>query len=55
MVDDYFCKFLTQGGADFWSQLGDFLSDSQLLDARLTVEEQIGSLNQTLDNFESDY
>jgi hypothetical protein len=43
LVDDLFRKFLTQGGADFWSQLGDFLTDSQLLHTRLT---EVRSLNQ---------
>jgi hypothetical protein len=42
MVDGHFRKFLTQGGTDFVSQLGDFLSDSQLLHVHLTEEEQIG-------------
>jgi hypothetical protein len=50
-VDDLFRKFLTQGGADFWSQLGDFLNDSQLLHARLS---DIRPVNQELDDFEDD-
>jgi hypothetical protein len=50
-VDDLFRKFLTQGGADFWSQLGDFLNDSQLLHARLS---EMRPMNQELDDFEDD-
>jgi hypothetical protein len=36
----------------FGSQLGDFLNDSQLLHTHLT-EEQIGSMNQMLGNFDT--
>ena len=50
-VDDLFRKFLIQGGADFWSQLGNFLNDSQLLHARLS---EIRPVNQELDDFEDD-
>jgi hypothetical protein len=46
-VDDIFRKFLTQGGADFWSQLGDLLNDSQLFYARLT---EMRAVNQELDD-----
>ena len=50
-VDDLFRKFLTQGGADFWSQLRDFLNDSQLLHACLS---KMRPVNQELDDFEDD-
>jgi hypothetical protein len=50
-VDDLFRNFLTQGGADFWSQLWDFINDSQLVHARLTV---MRALNLELEDFEDD-
>jgi hypothetical protein len=50
-VDDLFRKFLTQGGADFWSQFGDFLTDSQLLHARLS---EVRAVYQELGNLEDD-
>jgi hypothetical protein len=49
LVDDLFYKCLTQGGADFLSQLGDFLTDFQLLYARLT---ELRYFNQRLHGFE---
>jgi hypothetical protein len=51
---DHFREFLIQWGADFWSQLGEFHSDSQLKHARLTEEELIRAVNQMLDNFAND-
>jgi hypothetical protein len=50
-VDDLFRNFLTQGGADFGSQHGDFINDSQLVHACLT---EMMALNQELDDFEDD-
>jgi hypothetical protein len=38
-----------QGGADFWSRLGDFLNDTQLLHARFS---EMRPMNQELDDFE---